>query len=168
MTRIGPLAHTELIADIFRKLPKGIVRRFGAVPFVIGESPGGIGLHRHTTTDDGRSYSTTSHVCWSDHQLHLPASLRETSVVLLAGDERDREVILHELGHVLDDRIYCDRPRFNPLNIYAAINSYEAFATAFQSWAVPEGKNFKFFHTRQQLMEADPSAVAFFDQLAAA
>lgn len=97
------------------------------------------------------------------HQWHLSALRRRTTVVLLDGDERDHRTILHELGHVLDDRIGFQRPDFTALDSYAATNQWEAFATAFQSWATPVGPDDCYYHNRQRVLRDAPEAAAFFN-----
>jgi hypothetical protein len=148
-------------------LPNGIRRRLGTIPLLIGVDPIWAGLHRYEDTGDGRSRRNCSHVSYDFGQA-LPASLRETTVVLANGDADRVLVVLHELGHVLDQRIGFDRPAFKPLDAYAATHHVEAFATAFQAWATRRevGLEDAEFHNWKELMECDPSAATFFDRLA--
>jgi hypothetical protein len=166
MRRIPPLADVESIGRTLTELPRGIRRRLGNVPIVIGCDPAWIGLHEWRDAGFGRSYANTSHVAYEFHQSHLSAYLRETTVILNDGDETDKLVILHELGHVLDCRLGFAVGDVVPLDDYAAGNRYEAFATAFQSWATICGEDRPYYHTRETLMSVDPATCAMLDSLA--
>jgi hypothetical protein len=65
---------------------------------------------------------------------HLPKILKVPTIVLLQKpDGLDREVIVHEVGHALDE--YLDNQfTFNPVSEYAKTDDYENFAEAFLVW----------------------------------
>lgn len=159
-------ADSSVFGRTFNALPAGIRRVIGAVDLVLAADPIWIGLHAHAYSGDGRSLSRTSHVTYELHQIHLPNHRRVTTIVLNDGDWDEPLIILHELGHVLDSRLGFTRPEIVPLDSYAATNRGEAFATAFQSWAIEHGENHTYYHTRDQLRAVDPAACAFFDSLA--
>ena len=159
MIRVPTFTNTELVKRTLDTLPKGIREKLGQVDFWFAIDPLFGGLHGFDDTGDGRSYRNTSH-CNYEHHVRD----RRTTVALLDGDENDELVILHELGHVLDERLGWDHPDIAPMNAYAATNSHEAFAVAFQSYYT-FGENKHFFHTRAQVLEKCPDAAAFFRQL---
>lgn len=85
------------------------------------------GLHNNETTNDGRSYRGTMHVCYPHHILG-PADRRRTTIVI--PECRPLYNVVHEFGHVLH---YQHRLDFapNPVSDYARTDKYEAFAEAF-------------------------------------
>lgn len=87
-------------------------------------------------------------------------------------------MILHELGHALDDALndrLCSEseapfitktPLAVPLTKYAFTNRWEAFATAFQAWATEYlEKPVWGYTTKTDLLERDPATYHFFDKL---
>lgn len=166
MIRLPQGSKTDFFHHVMSTLPRGIRRILGNVDLVMDTDPCWIGLHFHRKTADGRSYSQTSHVNYWFNQEHLPADRRSTTVVLI-GDGECRGTILHELGHVLDERLDFDSPEMKPLDWYAATNRREAFATAFQAWTTVAEDVSSVYHRRSELLELDPAASAFFDRLAA-
>lgn len=138
MRRIASHRFAEPITEALGCLPRRIRWMLEDVPILTGVDPVFAGLHTYTDTGDGRSYSSTAHVVYPFHQRHLPACARETTVVIPKLDHRyDRwgtvAMVVHELGHVLDDRLGFTEA-LPAVNDYAATNRYEAFAVAFQTW----------------------------------
>lgn len=157
-----------ILWNTLNNIPKHIMKFIAQPDFVINYDPISIGLHNHTDTSDGRSYRNTSHVCWDIHQNHLSKDKRATTIVLLDGDHDSRNTILHEIGHLLDERLNFDRPGFYPLNDYAETNAYEAFATSFQAYLTePYLTNVSdgFDAHKYNLLEIDPEGYYFFDNL---
>lgn len=174
MDRVRSYAEREAIGVVVRKLPPAIRRRLDGVQVVSEIPPGYLGLHDFRSTNDGHSYDRTSHVAWEMHQ-PLAASDRRTTIVLLDGDAFDPLVVLHELGHALDERLGFAsfnpstggaRLPMRPLNSYAAQNPSEAFATAFQSWATRDPTQRFGFHDHEELRATDPALAALFDRIA--
>jgi hypothetical protein len=167
--RVRTQREREAIGAVLLSLPEPVRARLEGVHFVSEVPPRMLGLHSFHAASFGRSYDTTSHAVWECHQIDtLAPADRRSTVVLLDGDVFDPLVVLHELGHALDERLGfpSDRLAMKPLDSYAATHRTEAFATAFQSWAVPAGPDKKFFHTRDVLRAHDPATAAFFDGLA--
>ena len=163
MNRVAPHVDLSALGWVLNQLPPGIRRLLGEVDCIAGVDAIWMGVNTFHHTEDGRFYRDTSYVIPQCLQLHLPASMRATTMVLLSGDEGSIDVIRHELGHMLDDRMNYMRPDFEPLDSYAATNHWEAFATAFQSWATEAGPDETFFHNRQRVLMDCPAAAAFFE-----
>ncbi len=85
-------------------------------------------------TVDGRNYADTAHVLYPTHQPRLPRSRRVTTVCLPL--EVESWAVVHELGHVLHEALEFE-PAPRPVDDYAATNSHEAFARAFDAWIMP-------------------------------
>lgn len=131
-----------------------------ACHYLVDLDPAFVGLHYYRGDEpgsDGRLYSETSHCAYSFHQTRLPAARRATTIVLpIARHEQPRPLrwtIVHELGHVLDERLGFTHTAV-PVNDYAARNRYEAFACAFTAWLFYEPA------------EPDPASLSLFDHLA--
>lgn len=155
----------SLVFLTLNRLPAGIRDLLGNVPALIGVDPLWVGLHRFERAADGRSYRETSHVVYTSHQMHLPASRREDTLVLSPTGTLSAGTVLHELGHILDARLGFYRPHCRPLDAYAARDRWEAFATAFQAWATPTPIKPP-YHDRRELLDRDPTTNCFFDTLA--
>lgn len=175
MDRVRTFAERGAISAVVARLPAAIQRRLDGVHFVSNLSPRFLGLHRYEETTDERFYDTTSHVAWEVHQSGLRRAERRTTVVLQDGNAFDPLIVLHELGHALDERLgfvsvrpdtWTPRLRIRPLDSYAASAPWEAFATGFQSWATHEPTRSGFFHDAETLRRVDPALASFFDQLA--
>lgn len=101
------------------------------------------GLHRYggsfTYTDASGTFSYTyqenPHTVYPHHQRHLPKDRRVTTVVLPRVFRPD--VVVHELGHVLHQRLDWRHHAQRRVTDYAHRDAWEAFAEAFTSWCVP-------------------------------
>ena len=138
MRRVTAQRFVEPMAQALAILPPRIRAMLDDTPILTGVNPVFAGLHRDGDTDDGRSYSDTAHVVYPFHQEHRPAASRETTVVLPSlygkgGDWRDVRTVVHELGHVLDERLGFTET-VPAVNDYALTNRREAFAEAFTTW----------------------------------
>ena len=131
MERIVSASFAELIAYAFWCLPDGIAKRIDYVHFLTGTDPVYAGLHDSVDTDDGRKFKEIAHFVPADAQPNLSKALRHPTIVLPVIDEP--WVVVHELGHALDNIVYYDHP-ITPITEYAKINEAEAFAEAFVGW----------------------------------
>ena len=92
-----------------------------------------------TDTGDGRSYRDTASA-WVPEILPGPADRRLMTITIPErpdGDEYDIDLLVHELGHVMDWMTGHDRECV-PIGDYAASDHYEAFAEAFTGWLIPD------------------------------
>ena len=172
MERIAPLAKIDAIEWVVNRLPLGMKRILNGVHFIKGCDPVWMGVSTNKyvgfdNTTKGRkgSFCNWSHCCLKWGLKHLPLNDRETTIVIgsdIKKYEDERKIILHELGHVLDERLIeiaiveklkFYRPGCVPLDDYAAINGGEAFATSFQSWMTINDKNEEYFHTRNEVLK---------------
>jgi len=165
MNRVRPSCFVELIGRVFSEMPLGISRLLNGTDFAIGLSPSWINLHHSKSSEDGRSYASTSHAVWPMHQKHLPMAQRNATVVLNDGDEFDRLLILHELGHILDERLDFGSPKPIAISDYAKTSDVEAFATSFQAFLTPLGEGKFNYPTYGDLWESDSRMLNFFRSL---
>lgn len=141
-----------------RLIPKPILKRVAYADFLIGVDPVFVGLHYFRDTSDGRSYAQTAHVAYPFHQ-PSPKRCRTTTVVLPHWEEPC--VIVHELGHVLDEHLGFEyAPK--PVTPYADTCRVEAFAEAFSVWLIPDYAE----KTGQKVRALDPETIALFEYLA--
>lgn len=106
-----------------------------------GIDPVFAGLHRYDTLDDGRSYRTTAHVCYPRH-VDGHADRRRTTIVLPTRAALEIPLLVHELGHVLDERLGFELTAA-PVTAYARGSRMEAFAEAVRGWLTPEDPVFE-------------------------
>lgn len=133
--------------------------------WLTGVDPGFVGFHPWQETD-GYPLSSTAHCVWEYHQAHLPVRDRVPTIVLPR--ETTIEVVLHELGHVLEAAIRWDYPRAAaPVTAYAETSTWEAFAEAFSLWVAPEHFLPWNADARPDVLAADESTLALFAELAA-
>lgn len=133
MDRVHASGFRAPIEAALRLIP-ATLQDFVSADFACGLDPIFVGLHQYEETDDGRSYRDTAHCVYLHHQLHLPRARRRTTVVL--PEPVVPEVVVHELGHVLHERLDWGHTA-SPVSWYAEANWCEAFAEAFTSWLVP-------------------------------
>ena len=129
MIRVPSFAFTAAIEWALGSLPHGIRGRVEHVDFLCGVDPVYAGLHRFEEMSYGRSYRSVAHCSWRMHSLD-----GRTTIVLPSPE--DPVVIVHELGHVLDEQMgwsHCAEP----VTIYAADSRVEAFAEALTAYVVP-------------------------------
>lgn len=127
VTLPGTREAIERAVDLFPTAARPLLR----FDVLAGVDPVFAGLHRYTTTDDGRSYAATAHVCYPWH-VAGPAARRRTTLVLPTVDALELPVLVHELGHVLDYNLGRDLEA-RPGNTYAATDRDEAFAEAIRA-----------------------------------
>lgn len=121
---------------------------------VVTEDPVFLGLHRFIGIGDGRSYRNEAHVAYPCHQI-APGV---TTIVLQR--PRTVEVVVHEIGHVLDEALGFAHPA-TPITRYAETDRYEAFAESFTRWIV--GPSYTPWMPDQR--ERDAQSVALFEEL---
>jgi hypothetical protein len=148
-----------MIAHALTIPPGGIMRRLQGVEFIAGVDPLFVGAHRYKLSTDGRSYHDTACCLSPHHQQHRPRSDRPTRVVL--PNVREPAVVIHELGHALDQAIDWDRSDPMPVTAYAQTNRFEAFAEAFTAWLMPNA-----YPWATSILQSDQATVALFDELA--
>lgn len=164
MERYRSHADAERVQAVLATVPQPIQDRLAGVHVLTGYDPAYVGLHFYHDTSDGRDYDETPHCTWPVHQQHLPRDRRVTTVVLPDLSLLEDWVILHEFGHALDERLGFDRPMVQPINAYAARDTWEAFAEAFRAWCNDTRDDIHW--NRTDLLITDPAATAFFDSLA--
>jgi hypothetical protein len=166
MERVRTQREREAIGAVWNNLPKSILDRLGGVGIISNIPAWYIGLHPYRDTTDGRSYDNTSHVVFEVHQ-ELPRSQRQSTIMLLDNDAFDPLVILHEIGHALDERLglVSFDLSMRPLTNYAKTNCLEAFATGFQAWLTHEPTGRISYPTNDYLRAHDPELAHFFDTL---
>ena len=157
MQRIVSQQYAETIGRALSAVPPFIMSRLEHVHFLTGTDPIWAGLHRFPESDDGRSRLDTAHCCYPWNQEGLPRALRQTTIVLPVPETH--WTLLHELGHALDE-VLGFRHTAYPVDDYAAKNSHEAFACAFEAWLSPGYEDY------DALMANDPATVALFTRLA--
>ena len=127
MERITKAIYAEAIGAALDLLSPAVKQMLMYTHFLTGTDPIYAGLHNYRKTNDGRSYRNTAHVIYPHHA----SDKRErTTVVLPEADDADTYVIIHELGHCLDEILGFEHKAL-PLNNYAKTNRMEAFAEAF-------------------------------------
>jgi len=142
MERIVDYKFSQLISAGFDLLPPGMANKLRYTHFFTGTSPIYAGLFDYEKASLGRSYHTTWCVACPYHQTNLPKSLRHTTIVLPRYKESGYPLrlqpmlIVHELGHVLDEILRFDH-KAEPVTKYAMRNNAEAFAEAFTLWLNP-------------------------------
>jgi hypothetical protein len=157
--RIRTQRDAEPIAHALTFLPSGIMRRLQGVEFVAGVDPLFVGVHTYESTTDGRSYHDTACCLSPHHQQHRPRSDRATRVILPA--EREPRIVIHELGHALDEAIDWDRHDPMAVTAYAQTDRFEAFAEAFTAWIMPNA-----YPWAEPILHQDQATLALFEELA--
>jgi hypothetical protein len=143
-------------------LPQRIRAMVEGVDILTGVDPVFAGLHYFTQASYGRAYKDIAHVAYPMHQLHLPKDRRATTLVLPANTAI--KVIVHELGHVLDERLNFKHDPTASVTWYAHTNSSEAFAEAFTAWILPHGHGYDKAH--DILYKTDRKTIDLFERLA--
>jgi len=148
--------YSEGISYAFSLLPNAIRDRLQYIHFLTGVDPVWVGLHNYTDTDDNRSYRNTAHVSYPWNAINKQEM---TTVVLPLLEDAQPYVIIHELGHCLDE-ILGFRHNALPINEYAKTNRLEAFAESFAC---------QFFWLRdkaEDIFQSDKATQYLFNQLA--
>lgn len=161
MHRIRRQCDAEPVAHALSLLPAGIARRVAHVRFFCGVDPLYAGLHdwESSAAPYTRSYRVTPHVVWPMHLTSRPKDERVSTVVLPDPDEP--WVVIHELGHVLDEAIGFGRHRPQGVTEYAESNTWQAFAEAFTAWLCPD-----VYAAAQDALLRDEETLALFEELA--
>lgn len=168
MDRVRRQEEREGIAWGLSYIPRAIRTQVQGLHFVCELTESYLGLTDRGPLISGRDLNRESHVCWDFAQYLRPAADRVSTIFLLEGDWQYPSVVLHEVGHIIDQRLGFPsmRRNFVPLDDYAATHPLEAFATAFQSWCIIEGPNVAYYHNREFLLEKDPATALWFSALA--
>ncbi len=145
------------IVEARRLIHSAIWQQIKRADFLCGVAPNFVGVSEYTVTVDGRNYADTAHVLYPMHQPRLPRSRRVTTVCLPL--EVESWAVVHELGHVLHEALEFE-PAPRPVDDYAATNSHEAFARAFDAWIMPY-----LWPAERARLEEDPETVMLFRTL---
>jgi hypothetical protein len=160
MERIVNQQYAELIAYAISAVPDKIMDIIKPVHFFTGTNPIFAGLETGAeTTEDGKPFREIMdmHYIPIESQLHLPKYLRYPTIVMPNPLEKPGDIV-HELGHVLDDRTmwYLYQTDILPVSEYAKTDKYEAFAEAFGAWL---------FYDYGNDRQIDPETLALFERL---
>lgn len=128
MNRIFSAAYAEPIAEAFALIPARLAARLGRVHFLTDTDPIWAGLHTFAITNDGRSYRETAHCCYPFHTV-------DGSTTVVIPKPVEPWVIVHELGHALDETLGFQHTA-RPCTAYAAANRFEAFGEAFTAFVL--------------------------------
>lgn len=147
MNRVKAGGYAELISAAYEVIPAPIHRLIR--PHVLcGTDPKFAGLHNFQSATYGRSYGDTWHVVYPYHQALPAVRDRRTTVVIphlvdkaplvraKYGHHHSVAMMVHELGHVLDESLGFDHDA-SPVTEYAKTDRAEAFAEAFTAWLIP-------------------------------
>lgn len=163
MDRAKAGGYAELIQSAYDLIPAGF-HPLLRPHFLCGTDPIFAGLHEYEDTTDGRSYRATPHVAYDFHQTGIARSNRHVTVVLPDPPKTMRvRVLVHELGHVLHERLGFEHDAV-PVTEYADSSRFEGFAEAFTAWVLPLGNSYG--AAKDRLYSEDPATVALFESLA--
>jgi hypothetical protein len=158
MERIRGHDAGELISTALDWLPRSLARRLGFVHFFVGD-PVFAGLHQIEVAADGGSFRTTAQYVPEYLQNHRPRSARRGTIVLPFGPRR-MDMVVHELGHALDD-VLGEKWAAKPVSDYGRADRFEAFAEAFTAWVgLPS-----YTTERDRLYRIDRDSADFFDAI---
>jgi hypothetical protein len=160
LTRIRTQRDAEPVGHALSLIPAGIRARLAHIQFVAGSDPIFAGIHRYATTNDGRSYGDTAHAVYPCHMTHLPRDRRVSTVVVPVPQEP--WIVVHEIGHILDEAISFDHHDVQPVTEYAGTNGWEAFAEAFTAWLCPD-----VYAVAQDALAQDKATLQLLQDLAA-
>ena len=144
MNRLIDYRYSEAIAFAFELLDEPIAERLRYINFLTGSDPIFVGLHNCQIMPhekDRRSYRNTAHVCFPWNALNPRTTI--TTVVLPTLADANPYIIIHELGHCLDEILGFEHIAI-PINDYAKTDRLEAFAAAFSAqyfWLELEADN---------------------------
>ena len=132
VNRLAGGRHADVINHARRLLPGRLAERLADVHYLTGVDPVFVGLHTDAAHANGGAYADVDHYVRTDHQVALPRARRAPTIVL-PGRHCSVDIVIHELGHALDD-ILGHRHFADPVSAYAKSSWGEAFAEAFTSW----------------------------------
>jgi len=156
MQRITEMVYATAIGKAFDLLPSTIEARLRHVHFFTGTDPVYAGLHNYEDIGDGRSFRDTAHVLFAGHGIDKQ---KRTTVVLPVLDDAKPYVVVHELGHCLDEVLGFEHIAF-PVNDYARTNRQEAFAEAFAA------EYFWLGEKEEDIFQSDKATQYLFEELA--
>ena len=163
MKRVRHPRYVEAVGYALDLIPPTIRRMVENVDIFAGADPLFAGLHSIEDASFGRSYRSTSHVLYPDH-IERPASERITTLVL--AEPEPPWVVVHELGHVLDEVLGFQHTA-EAINDYAETDRCEAFAEAFTAWLLPQEERYR-YEWEQDILHADKATIHLFEELACA
>lgn len=168
MERYKRRSHLELIQYVCNSLHPNIRKLVNHSHWITNIDRHFIGFK--LKEEEKKESITRCSFCSFGHGQDLPASDRRTTIVFIDEDFKDIDfmtlLILHELGHVLDESLGLYDEWVNPLDSYAEQDQFEAFATAFQSYNTKAiDPPLKYYHTKEDLLRKDPYTFEFFEKL---
>lgn len=131
--RITRQSTADAVAAAFGMMPEVIADMLRGV-HILDVDPVAAGLHRFEGASFGRSYRNIGHVVYPWHVVR-PYDEKITTVVLPTVENAEPWIVIHELGHVLDERTGF-RHTLMPVTSYAATDRTEAFAEAFRFYVM--------------------------------
>ena len=155
MERLVDYRYSEGISYAFNLLPIAIADKLRYTHFLTGTDPIYAGLHNHIDINDKRSYRNTAHVSYPWNSLNKRG---QTTVVLPLLDDASPYIVIHELGHCLDEILGFEHTAL-PINEYAKTNRLEAFAEAFAAQYFWLGKE------AEDIFQSDKATQYLFEQL---
>lgn len=154
MERLTNNIYSQAIEAAFGLLPIRIAERLRYVHFFTGTDPVYAGLHNYEAIGDRRSYRNTAHVCYPWNAIKGHGC---TTIVLPQLEDAHPYVVIHELGHCLDELLDFGHTAL-PVSDYVKANRLEAFAEAFAAqyfWLGEEAEDrFQSDKETQNLFEA--------------
>jgi len=154
MERLVSYRYSEGISYAINLLPIAIANKLSHVHFFTGTDPVFAGLHNYIETDDKRSYRNTAHVSYPWNAIN---KRERTTVVLPLLEDALPYVVIHELGHCLDEILEFKHIAL-PVNEYAKTNRLEAFAEAFAA------QYFWLGHEAEDIFQSDKATQYLFEQ----
>lgn len=140
--------HAEAVAAGLALFPEGLRHRVEFADVFVGD-PNFADLHRYKDPD----YQRVPHCTYLQHQKHLTAQHRKTTVCFPERLVPTLHNVVHEFGHVLHEQIGLAKGYpygIVPVTSYAQKSYYEAFAESvmveyapeFSKWPVRPGERF--------------------------
>lgn len=159
MDRVQLQTDREAIAFALGLIPEPVRDLVSRAHFLARTDAIAAGLHSYEWIGGtvGRLASHTAHVVWTFNH-DGPKDRRHPTVVLPEDEDFTPEVIVHELGHVLDELKGFSCPTPKPVSWYAGTDPWEAFAEAFTAWVLPG-------YEGQETLRRDVETVRFFEEL---
>ena len=155
MERLVSYKYSDGISYAFSLLPIAIADSLRHIHFLTGTDPVYAGLHSYLDTGDKRSYRNTAHVSYPWNSLNKPG---QTTIVLPLLNSAHPYVVIHELGHCLDEILGFSHNAL-PINEYAKTNRLEAFAEAFAA------QYFWLGEEAEDIFQSDKATQYLFEQL---
>ena len=133
MKRVSRQSAVEAIKAALEWIDEPVREILGGTHFFTAD-PVAAGISPYINASLGRSYRNTAHVLYPWH-IKRPYAEKLTTVVLPTVANDEPWIVVHELGHVLDERTGFQFD-LEPVNDYAARDREEAFAESFRLYTM--------------------------------